>query len=192
MPENSLFAILIRSSWWISFAVAAAIAIVTHYFVPLQFKVAIYATAVPFVITGLIAAWKQMKVPGTARVEATTAALNAMSLRDFLNLLEAAYQREGFIVTRTSGAADLILVKAGRTSLVSCKRWKAASHGVEPLRELKAARRAQEAQEAIYICIGGLTDNARQFALDNKVKLMQGMELTQLLQLPKKLLKSAA
>ena len=192
MSENSLFAILVRSSWWISFAVVIAISLAAYYLVPVQFKVAIFATAVPFVVTGLIAAWKQSKVPGSGRVEATVAALNAMSWRDFSALLEQAYERDGFAVTRTSGAADLVLVKAGRTSLVSCKRWKAASHGVEPLRELKEARRAQEAREAIYVCIGGLTDKASQFDLDNKVTLMQGTELTQLLRLPRKSLKSSS
>jgi len=189
MSENSLFAILIRSSWWISFALAVVIALVAYYLVPMQFKVAIFATAFPFVVTGFIAAWRQIRVPGAARVEATMGVLNAMSWRDFSALMEQAFQRDGFVVTRSNGAADLVLVKAGRTSLVSCKRWKAASHGLEPLRELKAARRAQEAQEAIYVCIGSLTDNARQFALDNKVKLMQGVELTQLLHLSRKALK---
>jgi restriction system protein len=192
MSENSLFAVLVRSSSWISFAIVIVISLVAYYLVPVQFKVAIFATAVPFVITGLIAAWKQAKVPGRARVEATVATLNAMSWRDFSALMEQAFQRDGFVVTRTTGAADLMLVKAGRTTLVSCKRWKAASHGLEPLRELKDLRRAQEAREAIYVCVGNLTDNARQFALDNKVTLMQGTELTQLLRLPRKSLKSAS
>lgn len=192
VSENSLFAILIRSSSWISFAIVIVIGLAAYYLVPIQFKVAIFATTIPFVITGLIAAWKQAKVPGSARVEATVAALNAMSWRDFSALMEQAYQRDGYVVTRSNGAADLVLVKAGRTTLVSCKRWKAASHGLEPLRELKDLRRAQEAREAIYVCLGSLTDNARQFALDNKVTLMQGTELAQLLRLPRKSLKSAS
>jgi restriction system protein len=192
MSENSLFAVLVRSSWWISLAIVIAIGLVAYYLLPVQFKVAIFATAIPFVITGVIAAWNQSKLPGRARVEATVATLNAMSWRDFSVLMEQAFQRDGFNVTRSSGAADLVLVKAGRTTLVSCKRWKAASHGLEPLRELKDARRAQEARDAIYVCIGNLTDNARQFALDNKVTLMQGTALTQLLRLPRKSLKSVS
>lgn len=192
VSENSLFAILVRSPWWVSYILVILICMASYYLVPVQFKIAIYATAVPFAITGLIAAWKQLQVPGRARVEATEAALNAMPWRDFLALMEQAYQRDGFVVTRSTGAADLVLVKDGRTTLVSCKRWKAASHGLEPLRELKDLRRAQEARAAIYVCIADPTENARQFALDNKVALMQGTELAQLLRLPKKLLKPAA
>lgn len=192
VSDNSLFAILIRSSWWISFVLSILICMVAYYLVPMQFKVAIYATAIPFVITGLISAGRQAKRPGRAQIEATIAALNAMSWRDFSARMEQAFQRDGYVVTRGSGAVDLVLVKDGRTTLVSCKRWKAANHGLEPLRDLKDARRAQEAREAIYVCIGNLSDNARQFALDNKVTLMQGTELAQLLRLPKKLLKPAS
>ena len=191
MSENSLFAILIRSSSWISFAIAIGVGLVAHFFVPVQYSVAAFSIAIPFLVTGAIAAKKQWQVPSSARVESTVEAVTAMSWRDFSALVEQAFQHDGFTVTRTSGAADFTLVKAGRTSLVSCKRWKAANHGLEPLRELKAARRAQEAQEAIYVCVGTLTENARQFATDNKIRLLQGTELAQLLRLPKGLVKSA-
>jgi len=191
MSENSLFAILTRSSSWISFAIAIGVGLVAHFFVPVQYSVAAFSIAIPFLVTGAIAAKKQWQVPSSARVESTVEAVTAMSWRDFSVLVEQAYQRDGFVVTRTSGAADFTLTKAGRTSLVSCKRWKAANHGLEPLRELKAARRAQEAQEAVYVCVGSLTENARQFATDNKIRLLQGTELAQLLRLPKGLVKSA-
>ena len=85
----------------------------------------------------------------------------------------------------SNGVADFTVVKAGRTSLISCKRWKAASHGLEPLRELDAARRAQEANEAIYIAAGTVTDNARRFAAANRISLLEGPELTRLLRLAK-------
>jgi restriction system protein len=62
-----------------------------------------------------------------------------MAWRDFAQALTEAYTRQGYAVTPWEGAgADLQLVKAGRTTLVSCKRWKAAKVGVEVLRELVA------------------------------------------------------
>ncbi len=185
MSENSLFAILMRSSWWISFAIAIAVGLVARFVVPEQYLIAAFSITIPFLITGVIAVRRQWGIPGAARVESTIEAVTAMSWRDFSAVMEQAFQRDGFVVTRTNGAADFTLVKAGRTSLVSCKRWKAAHHGLEPLRELKVARRAQEANEAIYVCAGSMTDNARQFALENKIKLMQGPELAVLLRLPK-------
>lgn len=191
MSENSLFAILMRSSWWVSFAIAIALGLVARYFVPEEYWIAAFSITIPFVVTGVIAARKQWRVPGAARVESTIEAITAMSWRDFSALMEQAFERDGFVVTRTNGVADFKLDKGGRTSLVCCKRWKAAHHGLEPLRELKTARRAQEANEAIYVCAGSMTDNARQFAIENKIKLMQGPELAVLLLLPKASVKAA-
>ena len=73
------------------------------------------------------------------------------------------------------------MTKAGRTSLVACKRWKVARTGVDPLRDLHAAKDAHEAQECIYVAIGEITDGARKFALEKKIRLMHGAELAKLL-----------
>lgn len=124
-------------------------------------------------------------MPSETRVESTIEAVGAMSWRDFSALIEQAYQRDGYTVTRSNGAADFTLVKGNRTLLLCAKRWKAASHGLEPLRELDAARRAQEANEAIYVAAGTVTDNARRFAASNRITLLQAPELTRLLRLPK-------
>jgi len=43
--------------------------------------------------------------------------------------IEHAFRREGYGVTRTRGTADFELTRAGRISLVGCKRWKAARTG---------------------------------------------------------------
>lgn len=90
-----------------------------------------------------------------------------------------------------NGAADFVLTKEGRDSLVCCKRWKAASQGVEPLRALAAAQEALEAREALYVSVVDLSDNARQFAKDSRIALMLAPQLTRLLRLPKKSLPRA-
>lgn len=81
--------------------------------------------------------------------------------------------------------ADFELAKAGRTSLVGCKRWKVARAGVEPLKELAAARRGREAHEAIYVAAGEITDNARAFAVEKNIRLVHDAELVKLLPQPK-------
>ena len=192
MSPNSLFAILLRSSCWISFAIAVALGLAAHFVLPDRFGMYAPSIAIPFVITGAIAAWKQWQLPSDARIASTVDAVSAMSWRDFSALIEQAFQRDGYVVTRMNGAADFVLLKAGRTSLLSCKRWKAANHGLEPLRELEAERLAQEVRGSIYICTGNISDNARRFAADHKIVLMQELELTRLLRLPRKATKSKA
>ena len=185
MSENSLFAYLLRSPWWISLALATALILLARYALPDKYYIYGLSCSIPFVVIAGMAAWKQRDVPSAARVAATLEAVSAMSWRDFSALMDEALQRDGYIVTRSTGAADFTLVKARRTVLLSCKRWKAASHGLEALRELDAARRAQEANEAIYVAAGQLTDNAVRFAAEHRITLMQGPELARLLRLPK-------
>jgi restriction system protein len=106
-----------------------------------------------------------------------------MSWDEFAAAMEEAYRREGYVVTRLNGAqADLQLMKEGwRTTLVACKRWKATRTGIEPLRELDAARRKGDAHECIYVAAGEVTDTARAFAAEKGIRLVDGAELARML-----------
>ena len=184
ISENSLFAILMRSGWWISLAVALALLLIVWLVVPERYLVPASSLALPFLIIAAMTGWKQFQLPGTARVAATIEAVKAMSWREFSERVEQAYLREGYTVTRLAGSADFRLSKMGKTTLVCGKRWKAASHGVEPLRELERRREAEDAHEALYVALDGVTDNAREFVTKRSVRLLEGRELTALLRLP--------
>jgi restriction system protein len=182
MHDNSLFAVLLRSRWWISFAIAAGIVALAKAILPsIPIAYAVFAAA-PFIVIGAIAAWKQLQVPSAGRVARTLEAVQAMSWTDFSNALEAAFRADGYSVSRlTGGAADFAMTKAGRTALVACKRWKVARTGVDPLRDLHAAKDAHEANDCIYVAIGEITDGARKFAAQNRIRLVGGVELAKLL-----------
>ena len=190
MSENSLFAVLLRSPWWISFGLAIAIGAGTYAIFPKDMASLAPFVGLPFIVTGGIAAWRQLRVPGHARVAATLQAVEAMAWREFAEVIEAGLRRGGYQVERMDGAADFRAVKGGRVTLVSCKRWKAASLGIESLRELEAARRKAEAWDSMVVSIGRVSDNARSFARDHGMKILQGVELAQLL--PPALLKAGA
>ena len=177
MAKNSLFAVLLRSPWWISIVVAIAIFAVARMFLPV-----IYAGFVPlpFLGIGVYAAWQQLRVPGATRVTETLAAVGAMSWPEFAERIETGFRDAGYTVKRVEGTGgDFEATKARRISLVSCKRWKAARVGIEPLRELDTARRAGDAHEAIYVSIGAITDQALVFAKQKNIRLLQGAELVQ-------------
>ena len=179
MAENSLFAILLRSQWWISMLIAAGVAAAARLVVP---DVYAFFTALPFIVIGCVAGWRQLRVPGASRIADTLEALRAMSWGDFSGALEEAFRRDGYVVTRLAGtAADLELSRAGRISLVGCRRWKAAHTGVDPLRELDEARRARDAHECIYVASGEVTVGARAFAVEKNIRLIHGAELVKLL-----------
>ncbi len=182
MAKNSLFAVLLRSPWWISFAISAAIVALAKAIMPaIPLGYAVFA-ALPFLVIGSIAAWRQLRAPSAARVANTIDAVRAMSWADFAAALEDAFRRDGYTVSRIDGAAaDFEMTKAGRTALVACKRWKIARLGVDPLRDLVAAKDAREANDCIYVATGEITDGARRFALEKKIRVVHGAELAQLL-----------
>ena len=180
--EGSLFAVLWRSPWWVSAAIAAALFVVAKMLVPEPYAGYVFFVALPFAFIALVAAWKQMRQPSAGRVAATLEALRAMSWDDFSAAVEEAFRRDGYAVTRLAGAGpDFELVKAGRITLVGAKRWKAARTGVEPLRNLNAAARSREAQDCVYIAVGEVSVNARAFAVENNIRLVHDAELAKLL-----------
>ena len=182
MSEKSLFAVLLRSPWWVSFAVAVAVGVACFNLFPQRFAAVGALSGMPFAVIGVIALYKQWGKPSAARIDETLQTLSALSARDFAVALEAAYTKDGYRVTRTStSGADLSLNKAGRTILVSSKRWKAATHGIEPLRELSAAMDAAEASRGIYIAVNAPGDAASMFASKNSIRVLQGTELALLM-----------
>ena len=179
MAPNSLFAVLLRSPWWISAGVAAVTFGVARIFVPPAF--AAFST-LPFVVIACLAAWRQLRAPSAQQVAATLERVRGMSWDDFSAALEDAFQRDGYVVSRIAGPqADFELRRGGRVSLVACKRWKVGRTGIEPLRELDAALRASEAQDCIYVAAGEVTANASAFAAKNNIRLLQDAELAKLL-----------
>ena len=183
MAPNSLFAILLRSSAWISFAIAGAMAAASFAWLPAGYGGFGAAGTLPIFVVGCIAAWRQWHAPSTAQVEQTLQAALLMPWRDFANALERAWQSGGDTVERlNSPHADFRLTQKGRVTLVSARRWKAASHGVEPLRQLLAAMQAEGAPAGAYIAAQGtVSEAARAFANDNGLTLLPAATLVQLL-----------
>ena len=185
MAPNSLFAILMRSGWWISVALALLVVAASRALLPPAYWVFGAMGALPFLVIAMIALARQLRRPGSRRVEAVLQAVRAMSWRDFSQAVEDAFTRDGFAVQRIDGAGD---GEVGRTALVAARRWKAARHGEEALAALHAQMRARDASECTYIALGELSANAQRFARANGVQVMQEEGLVQLLramQLPK-------
>lgn len=178
MHDNSLFAVLLRSPWWVSLLLTLAI------FAGLRLVIPWYYAAfgsLPIFIIGLVAAWRQLRAPSAESIAAALEGLRNLNWDAFSLLLEEAWRREGYAVERLGGAqADFELVKAGRRTLVAGKRWKAARTGVEPLRELQAAGEAREAGECVYVVAGELSEQARRFANENRIRIVEGAELARL------------
>lgn len=186
MAKNSLFAILLRSPWWYSFLIALAIGLATSALLPVDYRVAGAITGVPFLVIAAAAAWRQRQLPNAAQVETTRQAVAAMAWPAFAALLEQAFRRDGYEVARPAGgdAVDFVLERRGRRMFVAARRWKSARTGLETLRALQSAREAGPddlPNDALYIGLGELTDNARPFAAEHRIAIWQASEVAQAL-----------
>ena len=178
MAKNSLFAVLLRSPWWISVVIALALGLLSFALLPEQYRGVGALSALPFVVIGVMAARRQWHLPSTARVAETHSALAAMAWPEFAALLEQSFRRDGYTVEPGGAAAvDFKLERKGRRTLVCARRWKSARTGLEALRALQAAREPSDPPDALYIGLGSLTDTARSFAAEHRVAIWQAAEL---------------
>ena len=182
MAKNSLFAVLLRSPWWVSLGVAAVLALLAAALLPAAYRVVGALSGLPFIVIAGIAAVRQSRLPSAARVLATHEAVSTMAWAEFAGLLEQAFRRDGYSVSRgTAGPVDFELERQGRKMLVHARRWKAARTGIEPLRALQGAREQTGASDALYIGLGELTDNARPFAAQHRIAVWRSAEIAQAL-----------
>ncbi len=182
-PRNSLFGKLLRSPWWVSVVIAAALGLVAAALLPAAYRVVGALSGFPFLVIGAIAAQRQWRLPGAARVQQTQASVSALAWPAFQALLAESFQRNGFEVLPgpRGDAVDLVLQRQGRRMLVSARRWKTARLGVEPLRALQAARQADDTNadlpQAVCICLGDATNNALDYARSHAITLWAAPEL---------------
>jgi restriction system protein len=182
MAENSLFAILLRSPWWASLGLAVGLALLMRLLLPDQYAVAGMLGSFPFVVIAAMAAWRQLGAPSAAQLAQAQERLQAMSSREFADALEAAFRAQGHEVRPVNApGADLELTLGHKRTVVGFKRWKAATVGIEALRELHAAQRRLEADASLYVAVGAVSEKANDFARESRVQLMGLAELAQLL-----------
>jgi len=182
MSEKSLFATLLRAPWWVSFLVMLAVALVAGALLPDAYKTAGMLGAFPFFVIGVMAAWRQRNAISANRIQELVEQARGMGWRDFSVLVEEALRQQGFVVTRLAGGpADFQIEKNGRITLVSAKRWKAATVGAEHLRELLAERESRDAFSCTCMSLGVFSQAAIDLANDSPMQLLGSANIAQLM-----------
>ena len=183
MSQNSLFAILLRSHWWISVVIAAVLALIARLALPQEYWVLGATSSFPFIVIAIIAAYKQRGRLSQAQIDVVMSELATLSWSQFSARLEAAFAREGTPLTKLPAnvPADFMVTQRGVETVVLAKRWKAASTGVEALEQLQATKVKRDAGACMVVTIGALSDAARAYAQTHGVKVLQGEALAQLL-----------
>ena len=176
MRENSIFATLLRSPWWVSMLIGGTIALAAFALFASKFAYFGVFSALPFFGIGLVRAYRQMQQPSRRVITMTEESIRGMSPREFSGILSSTYIEDGYVVTPSKAkAADLKLENNGQVTLVSCRRVKAANTGLEPLRALVAAGETQAAARLIYVTIGDLSTEARGYDSEHGIQIL-GLE----------------
>ncbi|MCY4029624.1 MAG: restriction endonuclease [Acidobacteria bacterium] len=107
------------------------------------------------------------------------ASIRALSWREFEELVAEAYRRDGYRVVENDepgpdGGVDIRLRRNGALHLVQCKNWLTRRVGVRVVREVYGVLAAERAQQAVIVCSGDFTEDARRFAAGKPIRLVDG------------------
>lgn len=179
VSERSLFSVLMRSSWWISVAIALGVMLLALALLPATFRLGGALMSLPFFVIGAVTASRQWRIPSAGQVERLEQRLGEMAWPEFSGHLEDAFKREGYAVTKRGSRepVDFELERQGRVTLVCARRWKSAHTGVDMLRALHQAQESQDAQRTLYVGLGELTGSAQAFAQEHRIEVWQGAQL---------------
>ena len=180
MSEGSLFAVLLRSPWWYS-ALLGLLLVVASLAVPnAQIAIVIFSLSLPFFGIAAFAAFKQSKQPSRKRMLEVDTQARGMTAAEIAAKIAHPYEEARFDSEKhATNVAELELIRGNQTLLLSTKRFKAATTGVEPLKMLVAAGKKVDATGYLYVTLGEVSDNARKFANENNIELIRAGRLAE-------------
>lgn len=178
MAKNSLFAILLRSPWWISLALVGVIVLVSNALLATEVRVFGWMGAFPFVVIGGLALKRQWGKPSAKQEAAAVERLHKLTNAEMKAALVADFEREGYAVTQLkSTGADLLITRPSDTKVISFSRWKMAQPGVAALEALHKAMQLQKADEAIFVHLFALSDAASLWQAPENMRFLHGLDL---------------
>ena len=110
--------------------------------------------------------------------------LEGMNWREFELMVMEWFRRQGYSVRDTElgadGGVDMVLNRNGDTYLVQCKQWRAYKVGVNIIRELRGVISVRGATGGFVVTSGVFTEEARKFAKEANIVLIDGSGLTKM------------
>lgn len=115
-----------------------------------------------------------------------TEAISSIGHSDFELLVGAALRNAGYRVANQAlpgpdGGVDLVVEKYGKRVLVQCKHWQTKPVGVGVIREIVGVVASRKGDVAMVVTSGRFTDEAKAFAAQTGVDLLDGARLQKLI-----------
>ena len=181
MAENSLFAILLRSTWWYSVLIGLVITAICIAITDAKYIALSITAGLPFLVIGGWACFKQSQQPSQKRVLEVTEQAKKMQALAVAQKIATSYTSNGYESNTYQGnGAELELKRAHQKLLVCTKRFKAANTGIDPLKSLVAVGEKVDATGYLYVTLGDVTDAALDYAQQNRIEIVQSSRLVSL------------
>jgi len=179
MAEGSLFAVLLRSSWWISVCIALAFITLSLVIAESRFLVLGIASSLPFLGIAAYAGYQQFQRPSQQRIQDVAAQARTMRPDQLAEKIAATYIEKRFdSTTFKGGEANLELCRGHQRILLNSKRFKVANTGIEPLKKLVEAGEKVGATGYLHVALGTVSTAAVDFANDKNIEIIQAEQLT--------------
>ncbi|MCC6542988.1 MAG: restriction endonuclease [Nitrospirae bacterium] len=201
--NESILDLLVLFPWWVSVALSGISYLILKYFIPSieiqqkglsQMTYMLFkglANAAPLIAPiiallllipapiSVINSWRKRKLLDKQESIDTVRNLN---WKEFEELVGEAYRRQGYTVYENTsagpdGGIDLTLKKNGELILVQCKQWRNIKVGVDKVRELYGIQISQNANKSILMTSGFFTQEAKNFAANKPIDMVEGSQL---------------
>lgn len=196
--ENILY-LLAQAPWWVSIILSATAYITLKFIVPaINFQswvlkgiagtaptIAIWLALV-LLIPAPISFFNSLRKRKLLDKQKDLDSIKSLPWKEFEELVAEAYRRKGYSVVENygigpDGGVDLVLKKDGNLFLVQCKQWRSYKVDVRVVREMYGVMTAKQANGVIIITSGLFTQEAKNFAADKPVDLVEGNQLAVLI-----------
>lgn len=197
--KEGLFELLVLLPWWVSVIVSLSAYAGMTYIAPNIVTENIFLQAIlkalpnlspiiPLVllIPAAISAFNSWRKRKLLDSQNSIQSIHNLSWREFEELVGEAFRRQGYTVIENShagadGGIDIRLRKDGQLHIVQCKNWKSSKVGVQVVREMFGVMVSEHASKVSIIISGDFTKEARDFAKNKPVDLIDGDRLSSMI-----------
>lgn len=197
--DENILELLSQGPWWLSVALSAGVFVGFGFIVPAiglshpflrglaafaqQFAVIL---ALVFLLPAPFAYWNSLRKRKLLDKQTDLESIQSLPWKRFEELIAEAYRRKGYSVVENNGfgadgGIDLVLKKDGNAYLVQCKQWRNQKVDVRVVREMYGVMTAERATGVIIITSGVFTHDAKAFAENKPIDLIEGHQVADLI-----------
>ena len=198
--NDDLYQLLTLLPWWANLALAPLVQLLVSLGVPFLFADNAFAPifslvfgflglvfAGLFVLAAVVSFIARIRKRSLLDRQTNLDSIRALSWRQFEALVAEAFRRDGYRVVENEqpgpdGGVDIRLHQDGALHLVQCKNWRSRRVGVKVVREVNRVLPAEDARQAIVVCSSDFTGDARRFAVNKPIRLVDGDALHAMVQ----------